>query len=310
MTKTTSTHISDRATRTQERSASQENEQLAPSPVDCRLDLRHEAFETRVLNSQIAMPGHPPIADTTVRTMGDLLEAITAESDPNIIIIACCTRSYFTEQIVHYVRHQAIQPHVPDRRPQVPDDSFLRTSRPPEDHPAEIESHPAATAEGIESGHQQISTVQNTQSRLLSATLDVLLAAKNIGLCYCANLQNFRAFLPTIALRRGSSASNQTSLFVIDMLGLHHGTSEYTVQGLSRSFATLASVAHQTAWKTVEMVECVDICDRQDPRRGPRLWDAEVPLLNGSVKIGEAGHVWASRTVSIKAVARRWFQFR
>lgn len=71
----------------------------------------------------------------------------------------------------------------------------------------------------------------------------------------------------------------------------------------------LASVNHRMAG-VMQIVECSDFLDPTDLQRGTRLWSAEVPLLNGSVKIGEAGQGWVSRTTNIKAFAGRWFQLQ
>ena len=49
--------------------------------------------------------------------------------------------------------------------------------------------------------------------------------------------------------------------------------------------------------------------DPTNPNRGSRLWDAQVPLLSASVKLGQDGSRWGGRATSIRRIAARWFTF-
>ena len=100
----------------------------------------------------------------------------------------------------------------------------------------------------------------------------------------------------------------QRQLLVLDMLALHHGTLEFTLQGLSRTLATAVSAAHRSH-SDLTVIECQDIHDPTNPNRGTRLWDAQVPLLSGSVKIRLEGSRWAGRAMTIRKIASRWFTF-
>lgn len=59
----------------------------------------------------------------------------------------------------------------------------------------------------------------------------------------------------------------------------------------------------------VELLECTDENDALGTGGPSSPWNAEVPLLSGSIKIGDAGQGWARRTVSINRFAGRWFDF-
>lgn len=106
------------------------------------------------------------------------------------------------------------------------------------------------------------------------------------------------------------SQSHPARVVIMNFLSLHRDTSEFTLQGLSRSFSLVASVGLSIRGG-VELIECLDVGDDQNTAavNGFRPWDVEVPLLSGSVKIGEAGQGWATRKISIRSFADRWFDF-
>jgi hypothetical protein len=141
----------------------------------------------------------------------------------------------------------------------------------------------------------------------LTPTLSLLAASKNIRLAFCPTVPVLRAYLSTCRPSSGS-LEDKSELLVLDLLALHHGTSEFTVQGLMRTFATLVSTSHQTG-RSLTLVECKEVDDSSNPARGPALWDAQVPLLSGSIKIGQEGARWAGRSLTIRKVAARWFTF-
>jgi hypothetical protein len=97
-------------------------------------------------------------------------------------------------------------------------------------------------------------------------------------------------------------------LVILDMIALHVTTTEFSAQGLSRTFATSAESASR-AKMDLMLCECTNAVDTMSADWGSKLWDTQVPLLNGSVRIrGEEGN-WGGRGISIKQVAQRWFDF-
>lgn len=48
----------------------------------------------------------------------------------------------------------------------------------------------------------------------------------------------------------------------------------------------------------------------RDGGRGGDLWEARVPLLNGTVRFGGEERVWAGRSVTCRRVVERWCVFR
>ncbi|RMZ77651.1 hypothetical protein DV738_g4225, partial [Chaetothyriales sp. CBS 135597] len=143
-------------------------------------------------------------------------------------------------------------------------------------------------------------------SSLLTPTLGLLAASQSIKIVYCPSLPVLRAYL---AKYTATTDPHKHRLEVLDLIALHHGTSEFTLQGISRTLASLVSAACQSQ-ADLRLFECSTIDDPANPFRGSRLWEAEVPLLSGSIKIGEEGSRWARRGISVKKVASRWFSFQ
>lgn len=139
-------------------------------------------------------------------------------------------------------------------------------------------------------------------------TLRLIAASRAINLIYCPTIPVLRAWLSGHGTEPASLAADRPQVVILDLLALHHGTSEFTVQGLSRTLATAVSAA-QSSGSDLTLAECKDIEDPSNPDRGRRLWDAQLPLLSGSVKIGLERSRWAGQPITARRVASRWFRF-
>jgi len=228
-----------------------------------------------------------PVVKSIPRTIGAIVEDCCTHPESTTAIITCCRRSRFFEQLALHVL------------------STAESSEGQEAQQQYLNLNPTA-GEGTED--REPALAQHTTSTLLEPTLQLLATSLNTSVVFCSSIPSFRAYVSTLPVRGKENGGNPSKVVIVDMLALHHGTSEFTVQGLSRTFAMLAAVNTQMA-SEVQLIECNDLHDLTDPSRGVRLWNAEVPLLSGSVKIGEAGQGWASRTTSIKSLAERWFHF-
>lgn len=227
-----------------------------------------------------------PIVETTTKTIGGLIEDLRINPQATTIIIACCTRSHFFGQLALHA---------------------LSTSEHLDDQRHEQQNTNEAVSERNEKARQNPS--KHNPTSLLQPTLRLLATSLRINLVFCPDIPSFRAYVSALPFREVQQRDTLSTIVIVDMLTMHHGTSEFTIQGLSRTFATLASVNHRLAGG-MQIVECNDVLDPTDVHRGVRLWNAEVPLLSGSVKIGEAGQGWAGRTTNIRTFAERWFQFQ
>jgi len=223
-----------------------------------------------------------PFVNLTQRTVGAFVEDHCANHRSSTTIIFCCRRSYLLRQLV------------------------LQASS-TTDSLGEQRNTINATGENTEGLRQNFS--EHGSNALLHPTLRLLATSLETKVIFCQDILTFRAHLSTLPFYEQHRGGQPARVIVVDMLAMHHGTSEFTVQGLSRTLAMLASVNRQFAGE-MQLVECNDAQDPLDPQRGVRLWNSEVPLLSGSVKIGEAGQGWASRTTSIRSFAERWIRFQ
>ena len=204
----------------------------------------------------------------------EVLEHLTKEHTSPVTLLICWERKDFFAQILN----QVVQSEVAQLAFEIPSSQ-----------------HSEEALQGSDSvpGHA-----------FLTASLHLLSISKSIKLVYCPTVPTIRAYLANYT----SDSVLSSQLIVLDLLALHHGISEFTLQGLSRTFASAVSAAHRSS-SSLTLIECQDVNDLTNPHRGSRLWNVEVPLLSGSVKIGQEGTRWAGRSLSIKRVASRWFTF-
>ena len=148
---------------------------------------------------------------------------------------------------------------------------------------------------------------------LLTKTIGLLANSSKTKLVFCPSLESLRAYLAVLrpqdeAISEAERKHRQYQLVILDMVALHRSTTEFSAQGLSRTLAA----AVEAGWRTdmdLTLYECTNAVNPTSTEWGDRLWDTQIPLLNGSVRIrGETG-AWGGRGVSVRQVAQRWFDF-
>ncbi|OOF97100.1 hypothetical protein ASPCADRAFT_143251 [Aspergillus carbonarius ITEM 5010] len=149
---------------------------------------------------------------------------------------------------------------------------------------------------------------------MLTKTIGLLSKSRRIKLIFCPMLEHLRAYLSVIKfpenLRIVSDEGRQARrplVAILDSLALHMPTSEFSAQGLSRTFALAVEVSSRADMDLV-LCECRDAADPADSGRGEVLWYTQVPLLNSSVRIGEESTSFR-RGVPVRRVVERWFDF-
>lgn len=140
----------------------------------------------------------------------------------------------------------------------------------------------------------------------LLGTLRQLSISENIQMAFCPDIQVLRAYL--VALPFAPSSQDIERVIVLDMLALHSSTSDFTVQGLSQTFAIVATT-NRLMRGSMELIECSHLGNAENVVKGAGSWEEQVPLLSGSIKIADIGQGWANQTTSIKSFAGRWFTF-
>ncbi|KAJ5629550.1 hypothetical protein N7528_003207 [Penicillium herquei] len=148
---------------------------------------------------------------------------------------------------------------------------------------------------------------------LLTKTIGLLAQSSKIRLTFCPSLESLRAYLATRFPDHGTTGeegggSRLSLLAILDSVALHGTTMEFAAQGLSRTFAAAVESANR-AHMDLLLCECDNAMNPSSADWGGRLWDMQVPLLNGSLRIRSEEGNWGGRGVSIKQVAQRWFMF-
>ncbi|KAJ5952278.1 uncharacterized protein N7479_010691 [Penicillium vulpinum] len=149
---------------------------------------------------------------------------------------------------------------------------------------------------------------------LLTKTIGLLARSSKIQLAFCPSLESLRAYLaifsPAVgaATEDGSLSHDRHLLAVLDMMALHVTTSEFSAQGLSRTLASVVEASSRMGMD-LRLYECMDALSPSSAVRGGKLWDVNVPLLNGSVRIRSDQNTWGGRGVTVRRVAERWFEF-
>ncbi|KAJ5620005.1 hypothetical protein N7510_003989 [Penicillium lagena] len=150
-----------------------------------------------------------------------------------------------------------------------------------------------------------IQSQQAPNHELPSKTIAILAKSSKIQLAFCPSLESLRAHL---AVLLSAQNDGRRLLAILDAVALHASTTEFSGQGLSRTFATAVEAASRTN-SELRLCECCDAIDPTNTDCGRPLWDAHVPLLNGSVRIRGEERAWGGRGVTVRRVAQRWFEF-
>ncbi|KAJ5106924.1 hypothetical protein N7456_003599 [Penicillium angulare] len=148
---------------------------------------------------------------------------------------------------------------------------------------------------------------------LLANTIGLLANSSKVRLTFIPSLESLRSYLATLDAEIGvkediHESSKSPSLVILDLVALHGPTMEFAAQGLSRTFAAAVESAYRADMDLV-LCECMNAVDPSSGDWGGKLWDTQVPLLNGSLRIRSEEGNWGGRGISIKRVAQRWFTF-
>jgi len=169
----------------------------------------------------------------------------------------------------------------------------------------------------------QTDTDPAASSRLLHAPLYQVAVARHIRMVFIPTVSHLRAVLSVFSPEESKipappGESPATSLYpagqrpppkpplllVYGFLQLHRGTSEWSAQGLSSSAAGLVEAADRVAFQAV-------IIEAKDRDAEDDFTDA-IPVLSASARrmaTDAEESRWTSRTVQVRRVLRRWFEF-
>lgn len=158
----------------------------------------------------------------------------------------------------------------------------------------------------------------------LVPTIHQLATSRTVHLTFAPTLPHLRAYLasvepslePRLVARGRSTSQFLPTLAIFGLLELHRSTSEYSAQGLSRTFAIAAEAATAARRKLIVIEPLVSRLEEEsvDATAVERInplnpWSEQIPLLNGSIRLGDGDRVWAGRTVEAARVVSRWCHF-
>jgi hypothetical protein len=145
--------------------------------------------------------------------------------------------------------------------------------------------------------------------RLLTNSLGLLSRSHKVKTVFCPTLEHLRAYLSVGVQPEAPGAEgkqNRRSLLaILNPVSLHLPTLEFSAQGLSRTLASAVEVSYRANLDIV-LCECQDALDPANTESGEALWYVNVPLLSNSMHNGAD---WTGRSVPVKRVVERWFQF-
>lgn len=172
-----------------------------------------------------------------------------------------------------------------------------------------LHGHSADTPTGLENDEDHHEASITSAHAFLVPTLGLLNTSQHVKLVFCPTISALRGYLAGyVGSASLPSTSGASQLVVLNNLALHHKSSEFTVQGLSQTFAAIVSAGTRSR-RRVRLVECKDVHESSGDDHGSDLWNKQVPLLSTSVKIGEQAARWGRRTFRVSRIASRWFKF-
>ncbi|KAL8953159.1 MAG: hypothetical protein Q9222_000980 [Ikaeria aurantiellina] len=156
---------------------------------------------------------------------------------------------------------------------------------------------------------------------LLIPTIHRLSTSSTVTIAFVPSLPHLRAYLasftPTQDALQGSNSlakpgSRTSMLAIYGLVNMHRDTTEYAIQGLSRSLANAVEAAEVWGMR-LTLVEDFEDWVRpvaepmsdDEPVALDTFWTEQVPLLNSSIAMSD-DRIWAGRTVDVRAVIAKW----
>lgn len=145
----------------------------------------------------------------------------------------------------------------------------------------------------------------------LKAPLYQIAVSRHIRIAFTPTVTHLRSYLsvfspadsPIPAPPNHVADSKPPLLLVYGLLALHRDASEWSAQGIGNSAAVLADCAARSKFRPV-IVEPRSVGGHDEL---DHLGREVIPLLNGTARKDDGS--WSGRSVSIRQVLSRWFEF-
>ncbi|MCJ1405592.1 hypothetical protein MMC11_008820 [Xylographa trunciseda] len=226
---------------------------------------------------------YPPTVLTSVSLLSFLDMLLQSHASPSTLVI-CCTREDFLQ-------------------------TLLSTCR--------------SSEKDISLTSEHADTYAFTKS-LFTPTIHLLATSRTINLAFTPTLTSLRAYLATYeppldptgpSVTYDKPGKRTPILGILNILEVHRGTSDFSAQGISRTFASAIAAAVRSNMQL--LVNELPGSEGGDEEREFQIqysegkpWTEQVPLLCGSLRFGDDQKIWAGRTVEIRQVVARWCRFR
>ena len=145
---------------------------------------------------------------------------------------------------------------------------------------------------------------QRHASSILHPTINCIARSKHVKVAYTPSLSHLRAYLNALAFKEKLGEV----FAILNFIGLHVSTSEYSAQGISRTLTLVVEAAASCDMKLyiLESESTNQDAEREQGERHHSIWTDRVPILNGSVRSAGDERAWAGRTVELGAVLGKW----
>lgn len=237
-----------------------------------------------------------------ISSVAELINFLLSDTNNFVTLVVCSTRERFYEQLRSSVTKQLQQDN--DRNQDLDEETARRRDEEEQAfYRLDVNKQPTTRAKSLLSN--SIASIANSQ---------------RVKLAFCPLLAHLRAYLAAFQRQPSNYEGNRdglmghgpTVLVILDLVALHSLSTQFSAQGLSRTFALVMETAHRIS-SSLFLCECEDAVNPADQNHGPRLWDSRVPLLNGgSTQFdgdGPLSSSFSGRHVPVRDVARRWFRF-
>ena len=167
----------------------------------------------------------------------------------------------------------------------------------------------------------QCPTRTSPRSDILEPTIELIDRASSIEVVFCPTLQHLRAFLSTYTTVTKSDSPNNLrmtkrdgkipALALLNVINQHRETSEFSAQGISRTFAAAIEAALHSRRQLV-ICECSPKYASKNESQGqPDVWEEQVQIMNDINRTSQSADApWMTSTITIRRIIARWCLFK
>ena len=167
----------------------------------------------------------------------------------------------------------------------------------------------------------QCPTKTPPRSDILEPTVELIDRASSIKVVFCTTLQHLRVFLSTYTTVTKPDSSNSLrmtkpdekvpALALLNVINLHRETSEFSAQGIGRTFAAAIEAALYSRRQLV-ICECSPKYAFENESEGQfDIWEEQIQIMNDTYRTSQSAEApWMTSTITIRRIIARWCSFK